>query len=263
VKKLVVAVAALALGALVVTAVAGAGEPSDVAGDHVILQVTVSPPRVSTAKRPQPVGVTFDSREYTDDGQRTTHETRTNAFRFNGVRFHPEAFAKCRESKLEKQGPSACPTGSRLGNGYAIADARPTLPDPLRANALAFNGTLDVDRAGKPITPVPAILIYAKTDGGLTAYVPALFKGKDGVITEARAEPVPGQQSPFTLTAVHLRLPAKTAKVNGKTRGFIEAPRACPGGLWSFSEVDTFFTKFGNPPSDVRISRDDQPCVKG
>jgi hypothetical protein len=263
VRKLVAAVAAVALGALVVTAVAGAGEPSNVDGDHVILQVTVSPPRVSTATRPQPVGVVFDSREYTDNGQRTTHETRTNAFRFNGFRLNPGAFAKCRESKLEKSGPSACPAGSRLGKGYAIADARPTLPDPLRANALAFNGTLDVDSAGKPITPVPAILIYAKTDSGLTAYVPALFKGKDGIITEERAQPEPGQQSPFTLTAVHLRLPAKTTKVNGKTRGFLEAPRTCPGGLWNFSEVDTFFAKFGNPPSDVRISRDVQPCVKG
>jgi hypothetical protein len=250
------------VGALVVTAGAGAGEPSDASGDHVILQVTVSPPRVSTAKRPQPVGVVIDSREYTDDGQRTTHPTRTNALRFNGFRFHPGAFPRCRESKLEKQGPAACPAGSRLGKGYVIADARPTLPEPLRASALVFNGLLDVDFAGKPITPVPAVLIYASTSGGLKAYVPARFKGKDGVITAERAQPAPGQQSPYTLTALHLRLPAKTKRISGKTRGFMEAPRSCPGGLWQFSETDKFVEKFGVPPSDVRISRDSQPCVK-
>ena len=259
-KKLAAAVAAVALGALVVTAVAGAGEPSNTEGDHVILQVSVSPPRVSTAKRPQPVGVVFDSREYTDNGQRSTHPTRTNAFRFNGFRFHPNPFAKCRESKLEKQGPSGCPAGSRLGKGYAIVDARPTLADPLKASAQAFNGLLDVDPSGKPITPVPAVLIYAKTSNGLTAYVPALFKGSDALITEDRGQ---SAQSPYTLTTVHLSIARKTTKLGGKTAGFIEAPRACRGGLWNFSETDTFVTAAGNPPSNVRISRDTQPCVKG
>jgi hypothetical protein len=209
------------------------GEPSDFEGDHVILQVTASPPITSTAKRPQSVRVVFDSREYTDNGQRTTHPTRTNAFRFAGFRFHPEAFPKCLESKLETVGPSACPKASRLGKGYAITDARPTVPDPIRANALVFNGTYDVDSEGNKVTPVPAILVYAETAGGLKAYIPAPFKGKDGFITAERSQPASGEQSPYTITAVHLTLPAKARKVNGRTVGFREAPgragEACGG----------------------------------
>jgi hypothetical protein len=254
--KKFVAVAAVALGVLVVAGVAVAGEPSNTAGDHVILQVNVSPPITSTAAKPVPVGLVFDSREYTDDGQRTTHPTRTNAFRFNGFRFHPEAFAKCLESKLEKVGPSACPKASRLGKGYAIADARPTLPEPVRAQTLAFNGTLDIDASGKSIKPAPAVLIYAQAANGVKAYVPALFKGTDGLITAERAAPPAGQQPLFTLTAIHLSLPAKRTTVKGKTVGFVESPRTCSHGAWSFSEVDTF-TDAATPP---RTSRDTQSC---
>jgi hypothetical protein len=254
--KKFVAVAAVALGSLVVDGVAVAGEPSDTAGDHVVLQVNVSPPITSTAAKPRPVGVVFDSREYTDNGQRTTHPTRTNAFRFNGFRFHPNAFAKCVESKLEKSGPSACPKASRLGKGYAIADARPTLPNPVRAQAQVFNGTLDIDASGKPITPVPAILIYAQAANGVKAYVPTRFKGTDGLITAERAAPPAGQQPLFTLTAIHLSLPVKRTTVKGKTVGFMEAPRTCPHGVWSFSEVDSF----QDVHVDVRTSRDTQAC---
>jgi hypothetical protein len=258
VSKLVAAVVAgIVLGGLVVVAGAVAGEPSDVEGDHVILQVTVSPPVISTAKHPQPVGVTFDSREYTDNGQRSTHPTRTNAFRFVGFRFHPGAFAKCLESKLEKAGPSACPKASRLGKGYAIADARPTVPEPIKADALAFNGTYDVDSDGNKVTPVPAILIFAKTGGGLKAYIPAPFKGTDGVITAERSNP---EAAPFTITTVHLSLPAKARKVHGKTVGFMEAPRTCQGGLWQFTEVDTLLTDITIPAADVRTTHDSQAC---
>jgi hypothetical protein len=255
-------VAAVALGVLTVAGVAVAGEPSDTEGDHVILQVRVSPPIRSTATKPVPVSLVFDSREYTDDGQRTTHPTRTNAFRFNGFRFHPEAFAKCLESKLEKVGPSACPTASRLGKGYAIADARPTLATPVRAETQAFNGTLDIDASGKPIKPVPAVLIYAQTAGGIKAYVPTLFKGSDGLITAERAAPPSGQQPLYVLTAIHLSIPAKTTKVKGKTVGFMEAPRSCPHGAWSFSEVDTF-NQVELPPLNARTTHDSQPCWIG
>jgi hypothetical protein len=210
-----------------------------------------------------PVGLVFDSREYTDDGQRTTHPTRTNAFRFNGFRFHPNAFAKCLESKLEKVGPSACPKASRLGKGYAIADARPTLPNPVLAQAQVFNGTLDIDASGKSIKPAPAVLIYAQTADGIKAYVPTRFKGSDGLITAERAAPPAGQQPLYTLTAVHLSLPAKTTTVKGRTVGFMEAPRSCPHGVWSFSEVDTYVSDPTSHPDNVRTSRDSQPCWVG
>jgi len=259
VKKLVAPIA-VALGVLAVAGVAMAGEPSNTEGDHVILQVNVSPPITSTASRPVPVSLVFDSREYTDDGQRTTHPTRTNAFRFNGFRFHPEAFAKCLESKLEKIGPSACPKASRLGKGYAIADARPTLPTPVRADTLAFNGTLDIDASGKPITPVPAVLIYAQAANGIKAYVPTLFKGTDGLITAERAAPPTGQQPLYTLTAIHLSIPRKTRKVKGKTVGFMEAPRKCAHGVWNFTEVDKLLTEVGFPAADIRTTHDSQAC---
>jgi hypothetical protein len=263
VRKLVaLPVAAVALGVPVVAGVAVAGEPSNTDGDHVILQVTVSPPVKSTAAKPVPVSLVLDSREYTDNGQRSTHPTRTNEFRFNGFRFHPNAFAKCLESKLEKEGPSACPKGSRLGKGYFIADARPTLPDPIRAEAQVFNGTLDIDASGKPRKPARAVLIYAQAANGIKAYVPVLFKGRDRLITAERTAPEPGQQPLYTLTAVHLTIPAKTKTVKGKTVGFMEAPRTCSHGAWNFSEVDTF-NQVELPPLNARTTHDSQACWVG
>lgn len=238
-------------------AIALAGEPGSQGGTNLILQVKASPPRAGTAAKPQPVGIDFSVRQYTDNGLRGSRTTRAIAFRFNGFTFHPEAFPKCLESKLEKTGPSACPSGSRLGGGNAIADARPTLPNPVPAKAQAFNGTLDIDEAGKPIKPVPAILVYAEGPNNLKSYIPTLFKGKDGLITAEGQPPAPGSQGLFTITALKLTLPVKTAKVKGKTVGFLEAPRTCTGGQWKFSQVNTYFD---NGPSITAL--DSQPCVR-
>jgi hypothetical protein len=252
--KMIATAAATAL-ALGVTAVALAGEPSTDGQSHLILQVKASPPQAGTAKKPRAVGLEFSSREYTDDGQRGARDAKTIAFRFNGFRFHPEAFAKCKESELEKTGPSACPAASKLGSGDALADARPALPTPIAATAQAFNGVDDIDAAGKPITPVPAILVYAETSTGIKAYLPTLFQGKDGLITAEGTPPSPGERTPFTIAAVHLKLPVKTAKVKGKKVSYITAPTSCHGS-WQYSQTNVYYSG-----ADVQAF-DSQPCVK-
>ena len=198
------------------SAAALAGEPSTLGQDHLILQVNASPPKAGTTRRPQIVGIEFDTRLYTDNGQRSVRSVRTNAFRFTGFRFNPSPFAKCVESKLEKRGPSACPAGSRLGSGTAIADARPTPLGIITAKAQIFNGILDVDANGKPITPKPALLVYAKAPNLPAAYIPTLFKGRDGLITDEGNPPAPGGQSLYSITALHVKLPAKTMRVRGQ-----------------------------------------------
>lgn len=256
-KKLTTA-AASAVALICLTAVALAGEPSTLGVDHLILQVKASPPRAGTVAKPQVVGLEFSAHEYTDNGQRSPIDSRTLAFRFNGFRFHPEAFAKCLESKLEKTGPSACPAASKLGTGDALADARPLIPTPIPAKALAFNGTLDIDAAGKPMKAVPAILVYveASLNGNIVkSYIPTLFKGRDGLITAEGTPPAPGTRSLFTVAAVHLKLPAKRTRVRGKTVGFIEAPTSCPGGNWRYSQTNAYYN------GQKQTALDTQPCV--
>lgn len=253
-KKIATAVSA-AVMLVCLAAVAFAGEPSTLGVDHLILQVKASPPRAGTLASPQAVGLEFSSREFTDDGQRSARDSKTIAFRFTGFRFHPEAFAKCLESKLEKTGPSACPAGSKIGTGDALADPRPTLSAPVAAKAIAFNGTLDTDAAGKPMKPVPAILLYAETSTGLKAYIPTLFKGQDGLITAEGTPPAQGTRSLFTVAAVHLKLPAKTTKVKGKTVGFVTAPTSC-SGAWKFSQTNVYYT------GEKQSAFDTQPCVR-
>jgi hypothetical protein len=248
------AAAVTTLGAL--AAVAVAGEPASFSGDNFILQVQASPPKAGTTAKPRPVALTFDSREYTDNGLRPTVSSKTLAFRFTGFRFHPEAFAKCLESKLEKTGPSACPAKSKLGAGTAVADARPALPAPVSAKAQLFNGTIDVDATGKTIPSKPGILVYAKAPGIPPAYIPTYFQGTDGLITQEGTAPPPGGQSLFTISALHVALPAKTTKLRGKSVGFIEAPKSCPGGQWKFTQTNVFFS------GGSVTSHDSQPCVR-
>lgn len=246
----------------VVTALAGLSavalaekEPSSVEIPNLIVRVSASPPVAGTAAKPQPVALEFDSLEYTDSGQRSQLYTRTLAYRFSGFSFHPGAFAKCRESKLEKSGPKACPKASRLGTGTAVADARPTVPDKIKANVVAFNGMLDVDSEGKPITPVPAVLILAAAPGGLKAYVPVLFKGGDRLVTAERPAPQDGQPPPFTIVRLHLKVPVKTKTAGGKTVGYVEAPLSCPGGKWKFTQLNTAYS------GEKLTATDTQPCV--
>jgi hypothetical protein len=246
--------------AVMVTGLAGAtaialAEDSSNSGTHHILRVSASPPVAGSAAKPQPVALEFDSLEYTDNGQRSKLYTRTLAYRFDGFRFHHEAFAKCRESTLEKSGPGACPAASKIGTGDAVADARPALANRIRAKVQAFNGTLDVDSAGKPIAPVPAVLIVAKASSGLTAYVPVLFKGGDKLISGKRPAPTGDNPPAFTIVRLRLKLPVKTTTKAGKTVPYIEAPRSCPGGKWKFSQVDTTYS------GQKLTATDSQPCV--
>ena len=90
----------------------------------------------------------------------------------------------------------------------------------------------------------------------MKSYIPTLFKGTDGLITDEGVPPAAGQQSAFTITALRLTLPAKTARVRGKTVGFLEAPRTCPGGRWRFSQVNSFYS------GEKITALDTQPCVR-
>jgi hypothetical protein len=246
--------AVLVTGMASVTAIALAEDSSN-SGTHHILRVSASPPVAGTASDPQPVALKFDSLEYTDNGQRSKLYTRTLAYRFNGFRFHHGAFPTCLESKLEKSGPSACPTASKLGTGKAVADARPTLAQKVKAKVVAFNGMLDVNPAGKPIAPVPAVLIMAKSSSGLKAYVPVLFKGGDRLVTAQRPAPQGDNPPPFTIVRLSVKFPVKTTTKDGAKVPYIEAPRSCPDGQWKFSQVDTTYS------GQKLTATDSQPCV--
>jgi hypothetical protein len=238
-----------------VTALAMAVEPTSLEIPNLIVRVSASPPVAGTAAKPQPVALEFDSLEYTDSGQRSQLYTRTLAYRFGGFSFHPRAFAKCRESKLERSGPRACPKASRIGTGSAVADARPTVPDKIKANVVAFNGMLDVDSAGKPITPVPAVLIFARASNGLKAYVPVLFKGGDRLVTTDRPPPQDGKPPAFSIVRLHLKVPVKTKSLNGRTVGYIEAPLSCPRGKWKFTQLNSTYS------GEKLTATDSEPCV--
>jgi hypothetical protein len=248
------------VGAMVVTALAGAttialAEDSSNSGTHHILRVSASPPVAGTASDPQPVALKFDSLEYTDSGQRSKLYTRTLAYRFNGFRFHHGAFPTCLESKLEKSGAGACPTGSKIGTGKAVADARPALAGRIKAKVVAFNGMLDVDSDGKPITPVPAVLIAAKSSTGLKAYVPVLFKGGDKLVTAPRPAPQGDNPPPYTIVRLSVKFPVKTTTKDGEKVPYIEAPRGCPNGQWKFSQVDNTYS------GQKLRATDSQPCA--
>jgi hypothetical protein len=126
----------------------------------------------------------------------------------------------------------------------------------LTARVQAFNGTLDIDAAGRHITPRPAILIFADAGGGIKTYLPTLFRSADTVETAEGTPPSPGTQSLFTLTSLHLILPSKTKRVGGRTVAYAETPRSCPGGRWRYVQTNSYYS------GEKVVTTDTQPCVR-
>ena len=74
-------------------------------------------------------------------------------------------------------------------------------------------------------------------------------------MTAERPAPQDGQPPAFSIVRLHLKVPEKTTSVNGKTVGYIEAPRSCPGGKWTFTQLNSTYS------GEKLTATDTQPCV--
>jgi hypothetical protein len=240
---------ALAIGALFgLSTVANAATVST-------LDLKLSPSKAGTKKKPKGVKLNFHLTLGTDDGTSppTTKETIVSFGK--GIKFNASKFPSCTLAKLNASGPSACPKGSKVGTGSAVAlvGGSPGEPAPTTTESLkvtAFNGP-----KGK------TYLLYL--DGDSPANIKQAIEGKlgsasgdyayklDVTIPPNLQQPLPGLFAPLVDFKVNTGgTYTKTTKSHGKTKktkyNYIETS-SCPSGGWLFNAALTF----ANDPSTV------------
>lgn len=142
-----------------------AAAPAPTGGPDVRLSVKLDPDQVGTEERPRPVRIAVDLRmEPTapDDQMPPVEAVELSIPR--GVLFRPEQLEACTPKTLEKQGPTGCPEGARIGSGTVNADAG-TVKVEGRATALYGGG----DRVLLWVEIANPVSVGAAIDGRLKA----------------------------------------------------------------------------------------------
>jgi hypothetical protein len=222
------------LALLILPALAYAGATATDGTDTLRVKAKFDPAKASKRRgETRPVEFKFDYFAGTTDDSRLPDVRSVSVFP-GGAVLGVDAFPKCSELKLLEEGPSACPKGSKVGSGKAIAEVHPpdstTTKTDLPVDVMMFNGKGETDRNGEPMDkPKDAILFYTEVAGSKLALP---FWAEDGNrrITyynpEEDAMP-PADNALYTVKEVHVTFPRRSRRVHGKRVPWIAAPRKC------------------------------------
>jgi hypothetical protein len=250
------------LGAATVPAHAG-----DVAidddGNFLMTDVSMSPARTSTTRRPQPV--TLELHQMFGNyrtGRQPPPNTRLTVSLPRGALVNAGFAGRCPLPTSQAQvRADRCPASSRIGGGDALADARNLgVPGPIPARLTAYNGA--------QFQGAPTFILQGVAQVGGNTIVNEF----DFVIRRSGSPPFGLQAVSFdpfpspppapgagnvTLNELNLRI-GKTVRrrFRGRRipRGVIEAPRNCPRAGWSFA------SEFALEGGSVLNARDTSPC---
>ena len=252
---------------LAATSTAGyAGETAiDDDGNFLITDVSLSPPKRSTSRVPQPV--TFELHQMYGnyrDGRQPPVATELRVQLPAGLRLNAGYAGRCPLPRSDAEiRADRCPASSRIGTGDALADARNLgVPGPIPAELTAYNGA--------PFQGSPTLILQGEARVGGSTVVTEF----DFVIRRGGASPFGLQATTFdpyptpppapgagyiTLNELNLRI-GKTVRrrFRGRRirRGFMEAPRSCPSRGWSFS------SRFTRGDRSTLEAIDTSPCVR-
>jgi hypothetical protein len=161
-----------------------------------------------------------------DTGTRPAPLSNTTLRFPKGAVVNARLFKKCDRSALEQKGPSACPSGSRIGTGKAIGDARPIIGN-VNTKITLFNG--------KPVNGNATILIYAVPEISSPLTIQGELKrqrsGPYGYILDVDVPPIPtlpGQPN-ASVTFFDAKTLDKSVKRRGRRIHYIEGPIVCDG----------------------------------
>jgi len=205
------------------------------------LEVIPRPNKASTKKKLNPITLEINVTT-ADPAAVQPPALKQVVIRFNkGGTFNGKLFPKCKFSKLQTQGPKACPKGSKVGTGSAVASAKPVI-DLVNADVTVFNG--------EPKGGVPSVLLYNVPDISSPITIQGTVQKKKAVsCAEGKGQcdyfltfPVPEIPTlPGAPPASVLSVKTKTLKVfvkkkkkvKGKTKTvkipYIGAPKVCKG----------------------------------
>jgi hypothetical protein len=232
----------LLIAAVVLAAVPGVALADQAAtssnGQFIDLNVSVTPPKASTAKHPQGVGITFNS--FT--GNRINGNTRSDntsiTVRFNkGFTENGLKFPAC---AINPKGTSVCAKKTQIGTGSAegsVASSSGGAPTFVPAALKAYNG--------KPQGKNPTVIFIGSIGGKPSLELDFVVKHQNsGPYGLAFDEIIyPGPPAAFDITKFSVSIPDRTVtkKVHGHklTYHLITAPTSC-NKTWKFAQVNGF-----------------------
>jgi hypothetical protein len=194
--------------------------------------VTVSPAK---AKKPISFNVsegttlTADDPGYQVKGQPPPQKAQIIRVQKGGT-FNGKYFARCKLAKLQAQGPSGCPSKSKIGTGVGVGSAKPIL-DSVTGKLTLFNGE---KKAGKD-----TIYVFTLPDVGPTfvvvGTVKKINKGNYGYELSFGIDPIKTLPNApdAAIISVKTKTPVKSVKKGGKKRYLIVAPKTCKS-KWSY-----------------------------
>lgn len=186
--------------------------------------------------QPWAIGLNVHSIIDTTDGEKPS-ELKSILFLFPHAKVNAKFFPTCDAVRLKGGGPKACPAGSKLGQGTALADARP-LVNPVHATISMFNG--------KPRNGNPVFLFLAQaTEVSVDLLLQGELKkasGKYGYRLEIplpRIPTLPGQPD-AAIHEIDVDVAATTRR-KGKRVYLLQAPTSCPAGGFPFQTTFSFY----------------------
>jgi hypothetical protein len=227
-------VAGLAL--LVVPALALAGATVTDGTDTLKVGAKMDPAKASKRKNlPRPVELKFNYLAGTTDDSRLP-DLRSVSIFTGGVVTSYDRFAKCDETDLIENGPSACPRGSKVGQGKAVAEVHPpdsaTSKTEVPVNVKVFNAKAETDRNGELMdTPKDGILFYTEV-GDTKIALPFWAEDENRRLTYYNPEEDPTPEGSdnalYTVKSVRVVFPRRSVRRNGKRIPWMAAPSKCP-----------------------------------
>lgn len=226
-KKITVAVTAAFVLSLAAFAYAQAVNTYTVTG-------STSPTNAGSKKKPVPVSVKFGYTVGEASGNRPS-PVKKYSIKFAGLNVNTAPFPKCSAATLQDRGPSACPSGSRMGTGF-IENATGNAADP-KDRSISCNAALSVYNSGSN----KGVIYVAGSPGNtdprtkcaieLAAPIPAQFvRSSTGTALEFTVPPSLLHPLPTldnAVVAVNSTIRKATKKVKGRTVGFFESVGGC------------------------------------
>jgi hypothetical protein len=215
--------ALVGLLAFAAVAIAGQAGPSP-SGQIQTLEVTHSPTKKSSKKKKTGTKVKVTLTLKKGDGTKPSPTTDAIVTLPKGMGLNYRDFPTCTQSALERQGPKACPRGSKVGSGRLEADASPVIAK-VGGTIAAYNG--------KNRT----YLLYIVPEISSPLVIPGKLTSSNVLDFDVPLVPtLPGQPN-ATLTFFEVTTGAtirKTKRVRGKRRkvkvNYLENPTRCPSG---------------------------------
>jgi hypothetical protein len=235
------------LALLLLPALAYAGATATDGTDTLKIKARFDPAKASKrGSQPRPIQYKLDYWAGTTDDSRLADVRSVSIFSGGAVNAF-DAFPKCDETNLLDQGARACPKGSKVGTGKAVAELHPpdstTSKDNVPAPVIVFNGKIETNRNGAVTGNVRDGILFFTQVGETKIVLPfeAEEGGKRVTYYNPQDDPTPpGDNSLYTVKEVHVTFPRRSVRKDGRRIPWTAAPTKCDESWIVTATIDRY-----------------------